>query len=244
MERADPPDPEGRDAPPRRLVLIVEDEPQVMRFLRATLAAHDYRVVEATSGQQALLEAATRSPDLVLLDLGLPDLDGVEVTRRLREWSTTPIIVISARGREKDKVQALDAGADDYLTKPFGVDELLARMRVAFRKEAQAGTASGEPVFEIGELRVDLPARRVQVGGKEVRLTRTEFNLLATLVKHAGKVVTHRELLRQVWGPGATTQSHYVRVYMGQLRHKLEADPARPRYLLTETGVGYRLRVD
>jgi two-component system KDP operon response regulator KdpE len=241
MENPTRPDAARRDDPPRRLVLVVEDEPQVMRFLRATLTAHDYRVIEAATGQQALLDAATRSPDLVILDLGLPDLDGVEVTRRLREWSAVPIVVISARGREDDKIQALDAGADDYLTKPFGVGELLARMRVAFRNAARVGQA-GDPVFETGELRVDLAARRVFVRGVEVHLTRTQFNLLAALAKHAGKVMTHRELLRDVWGPGAATQSHYVRVYMGQLRLKLEDDPARPRYLVTETGVGYRLR--
>jgi two-component system KDP operon response regulator KdpE len=237
------PEDERREEAPRRLVLVVEDEPQVMRFLRATLSAHGYRVAEAGTGQQALLEAATRSPDLVILDLGLPDLDGVAVTRRLREWSAVPIIVISARGREDDKIQALDAGADDYLTKPFGVGELLARMRVAFRNAARLGSA-GEAAFEVGELRVDLAARRVQLGGAEVHLTRTQFNLLAALARHAGKVRTHRELLREVWGPGSAGQSHYVRVYMGQLRHKLEADPARPRYLLTETGVGYRLCAD
>ena len=165
------------------------------------MTAHEYRLVEATTGQQALLEAATRSPDLVILDLGLPDLDGVEVTRRLREWSATPIIVISARGREDDKIQALDAGADDYLTKPFGVGELLARMRVAFRNAARVGSA-GDPVFEIGDLRVDLAARRVLVGGAEVHLTRTQFNLLAALVKHSGKVMTHRELTARRVGAG------------------------------------------
>jgi two-component system KDP operon response regulator KdpE len=225
-----------------RVVLVVDDEPQVMRFLRATLAAHGYRVVEAGTGQQALVDAATRVPDIVLLDLGLPDLDGVEVTRRLREWTAIPIIVLSARGQERDKIEALDAGADDYLTKPFGVGELLARMRVALRNAARVGQGAGEPVFEAGDLRVDLAARRVHVGGEEVHLTRTQFNLLAALVKNAGKVMTHRQLLREVWGPGTTGQSHYVRVYMGQLRHKLEKDPARPRYLETETGVGYRLR--
>ncbi len=239
-----PPDapPPNQGTPP--VVLVVEDEPQVRRFLRATLAAHEYRLLEATTGQQALLEASTRSPDLILLDLGLPDLDGVEVTRRLREWSTIPIIVISARGQEHDKIQALDAGADDYLTKPFGVGELLARMRVAFRNSARGVSGPPEPVFEVEGLRVDLGARNVSVGGREVHLTRTEYKLLATLVKNAGKVVTHRQLLREVWGPGAMSQSHYVRVYMGQLRHKLESDPARPRYLETETGVGYRLRSD
>lgn len=233
-----------RRAPLRPTVLVVEDEPQLVRFLRATLMAHGYACLEATSGQQALTEVATRAPDVVLLDLGLPDLDGVEVTRRLREWTTTPVIVISARGQEGDKIQALDAGADDYLTKPFGVGELLARMRVALRNAARAAAGSGEAVFRHGELCVDLAARRVTVDGKEVRLTRTEYNLLALLVKYAGRVVTHRQLLREVWGPGAVDRSHYLRVYMGQLRHKLERDPARPRWLETETGVGYRLRVE
>jgi two-component system, OmpR family, KDP operon response regulator KdpE len=237
-------EPSEASAPPGPLVLVVEDETQVMRFLRATLAAHGYRLAEAITGQQALLEASTRSPDLILLDLGLPDIDGVDVTRRLREWSTTPIIVLSARGREGDKIQALDAGADDYLTKPFGAGELLARMRVALRNAARAGAGAGEPVFRSGDLAVDLGARRVSLAGREVHLTRTQYKLLTTLVKHAGKVVTHRQLLRDVWGPGAVEHSHYLRVYMGQLRHKLEADPARPRYLETETGVGYRLRMD
>jgi two-component system, OmpR family, KDP operon response regulator KdpE len=238
------PEPGGADGGDRPLVLVVEDEAQVMRFLRATLGAHGYRLAEASSAQQALLQATTRSPDLILLDLGLPDLDGVEVTRRLREWSTTPIIVVSARGREGDKIQALDAGADDYLTKPFGAGELLARMRVALRNAARSGASPGETVFRTGDLAVDLAARRVSVGGREVHLTRTQYKLLTTLVKNAGKVVTHRQLLREVWGPGSVAQSHYLRVYMGQLRHKLEKDPARPRYLETETGVGYRLRAD
>jgi two-component system KDP operon response regulator KdpE len=223
-----------------RLVLVVEDEAGMMRFLRATLPALGYRLIEAETGHQGLLEAATRAPDVILLDLGLPDMDGVEVARRIRAWSTTPIIVLSARGRERDKVEALDAGADDYLTKPFGVDELLARMRVAVRNAARLAAGSGETIFELRDLRVDLASRRIWLAGKEVRLTRTEFNLLAALVKHAGKVLTHRQLLREVWGPGAT-ESHYVRVYMGHLRHKLEADPAQPRYLITEIGVGYRL---
>ena len=235
---------ESRGEGAGRVVLIVEDEPQVLRFLRASLSSHGYRVLEAASGEQGLVEAATRSPDIVLLDLGLPDLDGVEVARRLRGWSAVPVIVLSARGQESDKIKALDAGADDYLTKPFGVGELLARMRVALRNAARVAAGAGEPSFEVGELRVDLAARRVFVRDEEVRLTRTEYNLLATLVKHVGKVVTHRQLLLEVWGPGATGESHYLRVYMGQLRHKLEQDPARPRYLLTETGVGYRLRAD
>ncbi len=225
-----------------RTVLVVEDEREVLRFLLATLPAHGYRVVDARTGADALVQAATRLPDVILLDLGLPDMDGVDVARRLREWSTTPIIVISARGQERDKIEALDAGADDYLTKPFGVGELLARMRVAVRNAARVGKAP-EPLFETGGLRVDLVTRRVFVDGTEVKLTRTQFNLLAMLVKHAGKVLTHRQLLREVWGPGAT-EPHYVRVYMAQLRHKLERDPAEPQYLLTETGVGYRLRSD
>ena len=240
----------GRDAvtpSPGLQVLVVEDEPQVMRFLRATLPAHGYRVLEATSGAQALVEAQTRQPDLVLLDLGLPDIDGLEVTRRIRGWSAVPIVVVSARGQERDKVAALDAGADDYLTKPFGTDELLARMRVALRHAVRVGGGAGcaaESAFEVGELRVDLAARLVYLRGKEVRLTRTEYRLLAALVKHAGKVLTHRQLLVEVWGPGAASESHYLRVYMAQLRHKLEDDPARPRYLLTETGVGYRLKAE
>jgi two-component system KDP operon response regulator KdpE len=226
------------------LVLVVEDEPQLMRFLRVTLSAHGHRVVEATTGAQALVEASTRGPDLVLLDLGLPDVDGIEVTRRIREWSAVPVLVISARGQERDKVEALDAGADDYLTKPFGTEELLARMRVALRHAARVAGGEGESVFEAGELRVDLAARLVHRRGEEVRLTRTEYRLLAALVQHAGKVMTHRQLLREVWGPGSASETHYLRVYMAQLRHKLEDDPARPRHLLTETGVGYRLRAE
>jgi len=179
----------------------------------------------------------------VLLDLGLPDLDGVEVVRRIRAWSAMPIVVVSARGQETDKVEALDAGADDYLTKPFGTGELLARMRVALRHSSRVQD-SGEPVVEAGGLRIDLGARVVYRNGEEVRLTRTEYRLMAVLAEHAGKVLTHRHLLREVWGPGAASETHYLRVYMAQLRHKLEDDPARPRHLLTETGVGYRLRMD
>jgi two-component system KDP operon response regulator KdpE len=229
-------------AAPAPLLLVVDDEPQLRRFLRATLPAHGYRIAEAETAAQALQEAATRSPDLILLDLGLPDLDGVEVTRRLREWTAVPIVVLSARDQERDKIEALDAGADDYLTKPFGTGELLARIRVALRHVSES--EAGEPVFEREGLRVDLGTRRVFVEGREVRLTRTEYRLLALLVKHAGKVVTHRQLLKEVWGPGSVDHTHYLRVYMGQIRHKLEADPARPQYLQTETGVGYRLRAD
>jgi two-component system KDP operon response regulator KdpE len=226
------------------LVLVIEDEPQIRRFLRATLSAHGYRLVEAATGQEGLMHAATHQPEIVILDLGLPDLDGLELTRRLREWSTMPIIVLSARGQESDKVAALDAGADDYLTKPFGVGELLARMRVALRHTARTAQEPGEAVFTVGDLRVDMARRQVFVTDQEVHLTPIEYKLLTTLVRYAGKVVTHHQLLREVWGPGASSETHYLRVYMGQLRHKLEANPARPRYLVTESGVGYRLRTD
>ena len=223
------------------LVLVVEDEPQMRRFLRAALQGNGYRVVEAETGEAGLTEVATRNPEVVLLDLGLPDVDGIELARRLREWSAVPIIVISARGREQDKVDALDAGADDYVTKPFGVDELLARIRVALRHRSQLA-AGDEPVFSCGELRVDLARRQVFRGEDEVHLTPTEYKLLALLVRHAGKVLTHRQMLKEVWGPAYASQTQYLRVYMRQLRHKLEADAARPRHFTTEAGVGYRLR--
>jgi two-component system KDP operon response regulator KdpE len=226
------------------LILVIEDELAIRRFLRATLPNHAYRLAEATTGQDGLAQAAARRPELILLDLGLPDIDGLEVTRQLREWMTTPIIVLSARGQEGDKIAALDAGADDYLTKPFGVGELLARMRVALRHAARAGQEGGDPVFTLGDLRVDLARRQVQLGENEVHLTPIEYKLLTTLIQHAGKVLTHQQLLRQVWGPSYSDEAHYLRVYMGQLRHKLEANPARPRYLLTEPGVGYRLAAE
>jgi len=225
-------------------VLLIEDEAQIRRFLRATLTANGYQLLEATTAQEGLVQAATRQPEVVILDLGLPDLDGLEVTRRLREWTSVPIIVLSARGQESDKVTALDAGADDYLTKPFSVGELLARLRVALRHAVQASQESGEPTFVVGELRVDLGRRQVSLAEQQVHLTPIEYKLLTTLVRYAGRVVTHRQLLQEVWGPGHTEASHYLRVYMGQLRHKLEADPARPRYLVTEPGVGYRLKID
>ena len=225
------------------VVLVIEDEPQMRRFLKTSLESRDYGLVEAVSAREGLSQATGRNPDVILLDLGLPDLDGIELTRRLREWSRTPIIVISARGREQDKIAALDAGADDYLTKPFGIGELLARLRVALR-HAAAPEGGGEPVFEVGDLKVDLAARLVFRRGGEVHLTPIEYKLLATLVRHAGKVVTHRQLLKEAWGPNAVEQTHYVRVYMTQLRHKLEDDPSRPRYLLTESGVGSRLKAE
>jgi two-component system KDP operon response regulator KdpE len=233
-----PADSAGTPAP---LVLVIEDEPQMLRFLRPALEGHGYRMIEATTGRDGLTQAATRAPDVVLLDLGLPDQDGLTVTARLREWSQTPIVVISARGREEDKVAALDAGADDYVTKPFGVPELLARLRVALRHAARA-EGSDSPRVTIGDVEVDLEKRRVTRAGEPVRLTPIEYRLLAELVRHPGKVLTHAHLLRQVWGPASAQQSHYLRVYMAQLRRKLEEDPARPRILLTELGVGYRLR--
>ncbi|MGH7527343.1 MAG: response regulator [Gemmatimonadales bacterium] len=214
------------------------------RFLRAALAAPDYRLVEAATAKEGMAQAAGRNPDVILLDLGLPDRDGLEVTRDLREWSATPIIVLSARGREEDKVAALDVGADDYLTKPFGVDELLARIRVALRHASRPPGTAAEPVFEVGELRVDLAARRVTRAGHDVHLTPTEYKLLALFIRHAGKVITHRQLLKEVGGMNYANQAHYVRVYVGQLRQKLETDPARHRLLLTEPGVGYRLRLE
>ncbi len=226
------------------LVLVVEDEPQMMRFLRTSLTTHGYRVAEATSAKEALAQATTRNPDVVLLDLALPDMDGIEVARQMRGWTRTPILVLSARDREDDKIQALDAGADDYLTKPFGVGELLARIRVSLRHAAQSAPGEQEPVFVSGDLEVDRAARRVFVQKREVHLTPTEFKLLSELVRHAGKVVTHRHLLREVWGVAHLEQVQYVRVFMSQLRQKIEADPARPRYLLNEPGVGYRLRAD
>ena len=220
-------------------ILVIEDEPPLQKFLRVTLESQDYAVAAAASGEEGLRRAAVAQPDLIILDLGLPDVDGVEVTRRLREWSRVPVIVVSARGKEQDKVLALDAGADDYLTKPFGVGELLARVRVALRRTA-GNAETGELVYEVGHLRVDLSRREVSAAGKPVHLTRNEFRLLSVLVKSAGRVLTHRQLLREVWGPGAAEETHYLRVYMNQLRQKLEADPARPQYLRTETGVGYR----
>ena len=229
---------------PDPVVVLIEDGPQIRRFLRATLTGQGYRLFEATTGADGLVEVGSRQPDVVIVDLGLPDLDGIDVIRRLREWTAVPIIVLSARGQERDKVTALDAGADDYVSKPFGVGELLARIRVALRHTAGASHEGDEATFQVGELRLDLLRRQVFVGDLEVHLTPIEYKLLATLVRHAGKVVTHAHLLREVWGRTHTDQAHYIRVYMAHLRHKLEAEPARPRYLLTEPGVGYRLASD
>jgi two-component system, OmpR family, KDP operon response regulator KdpE len=229
---------------PAPLILLIEDEPQMRRFLRAALGGHDYRLVEAGTAKEGLAHAAGRNPDVILLDLGLPDTDGLEVTRQLREWTRTPIIVLSARGREQDKVAALDLGADDYLTKPFGVEELLARLRVALRHASLRPGDVPDPVFELGDLKVDLAQRQVFRAGQQIHLTPTEYKLLAALARHAGKLLTHRQLLQEVWGGNFITHTHYLRIYMMQLRQKIEPDPTRPRFLLTEPSVGYRLKVD
>ena len=225
-------------------LVVIEDDPQIRRFLRTGLSTEPFRIFEAETGRAGLVEAATRKPDLVIVDLGLPDLDGVEVVAELREWYTRPIIILSARSNEQEKIKALDAGADDYLTKPFGIGELLARIRAALRRAARDAGVAAESSFEYGDIRVDLAARRVQRGGNDVHLTPNEYRLLAALVRYAGKVCTHRHLLAEVWGPSHVEHGHYLRIYMAQLRHKLEADPTNPRFLRTEAGVGYRLLVD
>lgn len=219
-------------------VLIVEDEQAIRRFLRTALEAEGLRVFDAQTLQRGLLEAATRKPDLVILDLGLPDGDGIDFIRDFRQWSATPVIVLSARSEEHDKIAALDAGADDYLSKPFGIGELQARLRVALRRHAN--TQPNDPVVTFSDVQVDLAARRIVRGGEEVHLTPIEFRLLAELLNNPGKVLTQRQLLNHVWGPNAVEHSHYLRIYMGHIRQKLEADPARPRHFLTETGIGYR----
>ena len=228
----------------RPLILLVEDDPQMQKFVRIALESHDYRVVLASTGDEAIRQATTYAPDAVLLDLGLPDMDGLVVAQRLREWSTVPILVISARGQEDVKVRALDGGADDYLTKPFGASELMARLRVALRHAARSREAPTALVKLGDDVAIDLVRRLVKVRGAEVHLTPIEYRLLTALAKHAGLVITHRALLEQVWGPGHAHQLQYLRVYMTQLRHKLEEHPARPRYLVTEPGIGYRLKVE
>jgi two-component system KDP operon response regulator KdpE len=224
-------------------IIVIEDETQILRFLRTSLASEGYQVFEAETGKQGLAEAATRKPDLIILDLGLPDMDGVEVVKGIRAWSSVPIVILSARSQESDKISALDAGADDYLVKPFGVGELLARIRVALRHVTSTTNGNEEGVFTVDQLTVDMLHRKVSVSGAEVHLTPIEYRLLTVLVKHAGKVLTHQLLLKEVWGPNYVERAHYLRIYMGTLRHKLEKDPARPRFLLTEVGVGYRLAV-
>ena len=222
-------------------ILVVDDEPEIRRFLRASLRAKQYEVLEASNGTQALEVMTQHQPDLMILDLGLPDIDGVEVTRRVREWSQIPIIILSVRDREKDKIEALDVGADDYLTKPFGVGELMARMRVVMRRipsEAQ------ESVFTVKGLKIDLSRHQVSLADKEIPLTPTEFDLLRVLIQNAGKVITHRQLIQKVWGSGYEDESRLLRVNISNLRHKIEPDPNQPYYILTELGVGYRFRED
>jgi len=223
-------------------ILIIEDDPPIRRFLHVSLSSHNYEVIDAETGKEGLMQAAQQPPEVVILDLGLPDMDGIEVIRQLRDWSSIPIIIVSARGQEKDKVAALDAGADDYLTKPFSMGELLARLRVAMRHSAvikdDSQTASQ---FVIGDFKVDLALRRVFVGKNEIHLTPLEYRLLTIMVQYAGKVLTHQFLLKEIWGPSDVNQTHYLRIFMGNLRRKIELDPAQPRYLLTEQGVGYRL---
>lgn len=227
---------------PPPLIALVEDEPQMRRFIRASLTVRGYRLIEGSTAQEALLLVSSRNPELLLLDLGLPDGDGIEITHRLREWSHVPIIILSARQLELDKVAALDAGADDYLSKPFGVDELLARMRVALR-HAQLNVTSETPkVLEFGPLKIDLVHREVTQAGTPIRLTPTEHKLLVLLARNAGRVLTHRQILAEIWGPKHTDIVHHLRVHMAELRKKIEADPARPRLIMTEPGVGYRLR--
>jgi len=222
-------------------ILVVDDEPPIQRFLRTALDTGEFSIHQAENGHAALAAATATRPDVIILDLGLPDMDGVHVIRRIREWSQVPIIVLSVRDREDDKVRALDAGADDYLTKPFGVAELIARIRAALRRSLRQAE---EPVFRTGELEVDLSRRRVLMGEAEVQLTPTEYDLLRLLVIHAGKVLTHRHILKQIWGTAYVEQPHVLRVNISNLRHKIETDPSRPRYILTEPGVGYRLRAD
>jgi len=229
---------------PDPVIVLIEDEPPIRRFLRATLSREGYRLFEADTGRDGLVEVNTRQPDVVIVDLGLPDMDGLEVIRRVREWTVVPVIVLSARGHERDKVTALDAGADDYVSKPFGAGELLARIRVALRHAAGTGPGGVEAMVRTGELQIDLLRRHVQVAGEEIHLTPLEYRLLSVLSRQAGKVLTHQQILREVWGPTHGDQAHYVRIYMAHLRHKLEREPARPRYLLTEPGVGYRLAVE
>jgi len=228
----------------RPLVLLIEDEEQMRKFVRISLVSNGFRVIEATTGEEGVAMAAAETPDVVVLDLGLPGISGFEVTRRLREWSAMPIIVLSARGYEQDKIRALNDGADDYLTKPFGPGELVARLGVALRHAARSLQDPNSSVVSSGDLRIDLARRVVFVGSAEVHLTPIEYKLLATLAKHAGMVLTHRQLLREVWGPGEGHQPQSLRVHMAQLRHKIEQDPARPKHIVTEPGVGYRLKLD
>ena len=225
------------------VIIIIEDDPPIRRFLRTALRTHDFEVFEAETGRDGMIEAQVRKADLAIVDLGLPDMDGVDVVKGIRAWSNLPIIVLSARSAEQHKIEALDAGADDYLTKPFGLGELLARIRVALRHAARAPDQGQDEVFAAGGLSVDLLNRWVRVDGEEIHLTPIQFRLLSVLVKNAGRVLTHRQILKEVWGPSYTENAHYLRIYMSQLRQKLETDPTKPKYLLTESGVGYRFKV-
>ena len=225
------------------VIVVIEDDPAIRLFLRTSLGAHGFKVFEADRGQQGIVEAGIRKPDLIILDLGLPDMEGVDVIKAIREWSVVPIIILSARSTEQHKVEALDAGADDYLTKPFGLGELLARIRVELRHSVSSPLQDQKGIFTTGMLKVDLLNRRVFVDDKEVHLTPIQYRLFSVLVKNAGKVLTHQYLLKEAWGPSYKDNSHYLRIYMSQLRHKLEEDPTQPQYLLTESGVGYRLKV-
>lgn len=225
------------------VIIVIEDDPSIRRFLRTGLCTHGFSVFEADTGKQGIVEAGIRKPDLVILDLGLPDMDGVEVIKAIRAWSTLPIIILSARSNEQHKIDALDAGADDYLTKPFGFGELLARIRVALRHALRSQEQPQEGLFVTANLKVDLNNRVVSIDDREIHLTPIQYRLLAVLVKHAGKVLTHQQILKEVWGPSYQENAHYLRIYMSQLRQKLEADPTQPKFLLTESGVGYRLKV-
>ena len=219
-------------------ILIIEDESQIRKLLKVSLSAHGYDLEEAVNGKDGVNRAATFKPDLLIIDLGLPDIDGKEVVKQIREWSETPIIILTARDQEQEKIEALDSGADDYITKPFGVGELLARMRVCLR---HAATAEQQPILACGSLVVDFQQRRVTVEGHEVKLTPTEYEIIKMMMQHAGKVITHKQLLKAVWGNAYQQDTHYIRVYIGQLRRKIEQNPTQPRYIITESGIGYRL---
>ena len=225
-------------------ILVIEDEQSIRRFIRPSLEAEGYKLIEATGGKDGLLAASQHPPDVVVLDLGLPDMDGLEVIRALREWTAVPIVILSARGQESDKIAALDAGADDYVAKPFAVGELMARIRVAFRHATQSQPGGKPSTVVAGDITIDLLRREVRRKGEEVRLTPIEYKLLTTMVRHAGLVLTHSQILREVWGPGYGNESHYLRIFVHQLRHKLEENPSHPRHLITEAGVGYRFRLE
>lgn len=219
-------------------ILVIDDEPQIRKLLKVSLGAHGYEIEEAATGAEGISRAATFKPDFLIIDLGLPDMDGKKVVQQIREWSQTPIIVLTARDQEQEKIEALDAGADDYVTKPFGMGELMARMRVSLRR---AASSENDPILTCGELVIDLVARRVTVSGREIKLTPTEYELIKILAQHRGRVLTHKQLLKAVWGSAYNEDTHYIRVYIGQLRRKIEENPTRPRYIITESGVGYRL---